>query len=88
MAEVFHTSQAYRHEKRADEVLTLAQNSVGVQLVSHRLLERLDVLETARNNLLAGETAIAAVILPLLEAWRAVRARTAELDRRLIASVR
>lgn len=38
--------------------------------------------------LLAGETAIAAVILPLLEAWRAVRARTAELDRRLIASVR
>jgi transposase len=38
--------------------------------------------------LLAGETAIAAVILPLLEAWRVVRARTAELDRRLIASVR
>jgi transposase len=38
--------------------------------------------------LLTRETTVAAVVLPLLDAWRAVRARTAELDRQLIASVR
>ena len=58
VADIFHASQAYNHAKRANELITLAQNSVGVQLVSHHvwrqswLLEQLDVLETARNDLL------------------------------------
>jgi len=38
--------------------------------------------------LLADDGSVSAVVMPLLDAWRAVRARTAELDRRLIASVR
>ncbi len=59
IAEVLHASHAYRHEKRAQELLTLAKNSVGIQLVSHHvwrqawMLEQLDMLETARNDLIA-----------------------------------
>ena len=58
IAEVLHASHAYRHEKRADELLALAQNSAGVQVVSHHLwrqawiLEQLEVLEAARNDLI------------------------------------
>jgi transposase len=75
IAEVFHASQAYRHEKRADELLTLAQNSVGVQLVSHHvwrqswLLEQLEGLETARNDLLVhvGQLIASHPNTPLIE---------------------
>lgn len=75
IAKIFHTNQAYRHEKRADELLTLAQNSVGVQSVSHHvwrqswLLEQLDVLETARNDLLVhlGQLIASHPYTPLIE---------------------
>ena len=40
------------------------------------------------SDLLAGGNGINCIIMPLLKAWRAVRARTAELDRQLIASAR
>jgi len=59
IAQVLHASHAYHHEKRANELLILAQDSVGLKLVSHHLwrqawiLEQLDVLETARNDLLS-----------------------------------
>jgi transposase len=40
------------------------------------------------RRLLDGEEAIATVVSPVLDAWRAVRGRTAELDRQLVASAR
>ena len=46
------------------------------------------MFETNVSDLLAGGNAIDCIIMPLLNAWRAVRARTAELDRQLIASAR
>lgn len=46
------------------------------------------VFETNVRSLLDGEAALAAIVLPLLEAWRALRARTAELDRLLLRQVR
>ena len=58
ISEVLHACHAYSHEKRANELLALAQNSAGVKLVSHHLwrqgwmLEQLDMLEAARNDLL------------------------------------
>ena len=42
------------------------------------------VFEMNVSDLLAGGNAIDCIIMPLLNAWRAVRARTAELDRQLI----
>jgi transposase len=46
------------------------------------------VFEKNVRALLIDQTTVAAIVLPLLEAWRAVRDRTAELDRQLVASVR
>src|SRR4051794_41972133 len=46
------------------------------------------VFETHARALLGTNEAVARVVLPLLEAWRAVRARAAELDRQLIAAAR
>src|SRR3954469_1903924 len=46
------------------------------------------VFEAHARALLGRNEAVARVVLPLLEAWRAVRARAAELDRQLIASAR
>lgn len=46
------------------------------------------VFEANVRRLLDGQDALAAVILPLLEAWRAVRTRTAELDRLLLRQAR
>jgi transposase len=59
IAEVFINGHDRIHEKQAGELLALAQNSVGVKLMSHHIwrqgwmLEQMDVLETARNDLLA-----------------------------------
>jgi transposase len=44
--------------------------------------------EAEVRRLLAGQDALARIILPILEAWRSVRTRAAELGRRLIASAR
>jgi transposase len=44
--------------------------------------------EAEVQRLLAGQEALARIILPVLEAWRNVRARAAELGRQLIASAR
>ncbi len=44
--------------------------------------------EAEVQRLLAGQEALARIILPVLEAWRSVRARAAELGRQLIASAR
>lgn len=44
--------------------------------------------EASVRRLLDGEDALAAIVLPLLESWRAIRARTAELDRLLLCKVR
>jgi transposase len=58
IAEVLHKSHAYGHAKRASELLALAQTSAGVQMVSHHLwrqawiLNQIDVLEPARNDLI------------------------------------
>jgi transposase len=46
------------------------------------------VFEANVRRFLDGEHALAAVVLPLLETWRAVRSRTAELDRLLLRRVR
>lgn len=40
------------------------------------------------RRLLAGEDALATIILPVLEAWRTMRSRAAELSRQLIAGAR
>ena len=40
------------------------------------------------RRLLEDEAAVAAIVLPLLDAWRAVRARAADLDRQLLSRVR
>ena len=40
------------------------------------------------RRLLAGEDALATIILPVLEAWRTMRSRAAELSRQLIARAR
>jgi transposase len=46
------------------------------------------IFEANVRRLLEGEAAVAGVIVPLLEAWRAVRERTAVLDRQLLAAAR
>jgi transposase len=46
------------------------------------------VFETNVRRLLEDEAAVAAIVLPLLDAWRAVRARAADLDRQLLSRVR
>lgn len=46
------------------------------------------VFEANVRRLLAGEAAVAVVVLPLLESWRAIRARIAELNRLLLRQVR
>ena len=46
------------------------------------------IFEANVRRLLEGEAAVAAIMLPLLEAWRAVRGRAADLDRQLLAAVR
>jgi len=59
IAEIFRMGYDRVHEKDAGKLLALAQNSVGVKLMSHHvwrqgwMLEQMDVLETARNDLLA-----------------------------------
>jgi len=40
------------------------------------------------RELLAGNDALAAIILPLLDAWRGIRKRAADLDRQLLAVAR
>jgi transposase len=46
------------------------------------------IFEANVRQLLDGEVAVAAIVLPLLESWCAVRARAAELDRQLLAVAR
>jgi transposase len=46
------------------------------------------VFERNARALLAEETAVAAIVMPLLESWRAIRARAGELDRQLLAAAR
>src|SRR3954463_9304863 len=46
------------------------------------------VFETNVRRLLEGEAAVAAIVLPLLDAWRAVRTQAADLDRQLLSVVR
>jgi transposase len=46
------------------------------------------VFETNVRALLAGNNGLERIVLPLLEAWRSMRARAAELDRQLVATVR
>lgn len=46
------------------------------------------VFEGNVRRLLANEAALARIILPLLEAWRSLRTRAAELEKQLLASSR
>lgn len=46
------------------------------------------VFEANVRNLVAGNDGLERIILPLLEAWRSVRGRTAELDRQLVTLAR
>ena len=59
IATLFRLSHDHIHEKKAGELLALAQNSVGVTLLSHHvwrqawLLEQIDMLEPAWKELLS-----------------------------------
>jgi transposase len=59
IATLFRLSRDHIHEKKAGELLVLAQNSVGVRLLSHHvwrqawLLEQIDMLEPAWKELLS-----------------------------------
>ena len=46
------------------------------------------IFETHVATLLAGQEALTAIILPLLETWRAVRMQAARLDRQLMTVAR
>ncbi|MGH6800808.1 MAG: hypothetical protein ACRECZ_05225 [Methylocella sp.] len=46
------------------------------------------VFETNVKTLLAGQEALASILLPLLETWRTVRAQAARLDRQIMAVAR
>jgi transposase len=46
------------------------------------------VFEANVRRLVDGEAAVAAIVLPLLDSWHAVRAHAADLDRQLLAVVR
>lgn len=46
------------------------------------------VFEDNVRRLFAAESALERIMLPLLEAWRSLRSRAAELDRQLLASSR
>ncbi|MCG5486824.1 MAG: IS110 family transposase [Sinorhizobium meliloti] len=46
------------------------------------------VFATNVRNLLGSNAALEQIILPLLEAWRSIRGRAAELDRQLVAMAR
>ena len=46
------------------------------------------VFEANVRRLLEDEAAVAAIVLPLLDAWCAVRAQAADLDRQLLSMVR
>jgi transposase len=46
------------------------------------------IFEANVRRLLAGEDTLAAVLMPLLQSWRAIRTRVAELDRLLLRKVR
>jgi transposase len=46
------------------------------------------IFEANVRTLLAGQEALASIILPLLETWRTVRAQAARLDRQLMAVAR
>jgi len=59
IATLFRQTHDYIHEKKAGDLLALAQNSVGVRLLSHHvwrqawLLEQIDMLEPAWKELLS-----------------------------------
>lgn len=59
IATLFRLSHDHIHEKKAGELLALAQNSVGITLLSHHvwrqawLLEQIDILEPAWKELLS-----------------------------------
>jgi transposase len=61
VAKLLHESRAYQHEKRAGELVSLAKETVGVQIVSHHrwrqgwILEQLEVLGKAREALLVQQ---------------------------------
>jgi transposase len=46
------------------------------------------VFEVNVRDLVAGNNGLKRIILPLLEAWRGVRGRAAELDRQLVTVAR
>ncbi len=46
------------------------------------------VFDANVRRLIAGNSGLERIILPLLETWRSVRARAAELDRQLVAAAR
>jgi transposase len=46
------------------------------------------VFEANVRRLLEDDAAVAAIVVPLLDSWRAVRTQTADLDRQLLAVVR
>jgi transposase len=64
VAKLLHASKAYRHAKRSKELIELAQNSVGLKLVSHHIwrqawmLDQLEMLETARKDLILQLTTL------------------------------
>lgn len=66
IAQLFREGHDYKHDKRANELITLAQKTVGIQMVSHHiwrqnwLLDQLEVLEEAREALLTQQSQLIA----------------------------
>lgn len=62
LSQLFHKAHDYQHEKRVLELISLAKDTVGIQLVSHHIwrqgwiLDQLDILEEAREALLTQQS--------------------------------
>lgn len=62
ISQLFHKARDYQHEKRVPELINLAKDTVGIQIVSHHvwrqgwILDQLEVLEEAREALLTQQS--------------------------------
>lgn len=61
---LLHKARDYQHEKRVPELISLAKETVGVQLVSHHvwrqgwILNQIEILEEARETLITQQSDI------------------------------
>lgn len=73
--QLFHKARDYQHEKRVPELINLAKETVGIQMISHHIwrqdwiLNQLEVLEDAREALLTQQRELIAThpYTPIIE---------------------